>query len=348
MRYKSAHALMALALSAFAALSSAQARQQGQQSQEPQQQQDEKVIEDFVTTRGVSFDTPKTSKPKASTQPQRRNSAGGSTASKSSGGSSASTKKGATTPGTKKGSAQAGSADVTVQGGAAVDGGGSDGGAVADGAKILDASTPGPIALGYTVYMKDAEGALFAVDPSREYRTGDHVALTLETNTDGYLYIFDAENGKDAMMLYPNVLLDGGSNAIGAHVRETYPTDVGDAFVLTPPAATEHLYIVVSREPLAGVPTGEALAKFCAERRGECYWRPTAEQWARIVAGAGARGIVEAKSAQIAQADTHPVATGSLARGIKIKRTEPSPSVVRVSDSPAAKMLVTKIEIKHK
>jgi Domain of unknown function (DUF4384) len=341
MRYKSAHALAALALATLAALSSAQARQQ------PEQQQDEKVIDDFVTTRGVVFDTAKPTKPKPSTQPQRRNSAGGATASsKGSVGAVSSTKKGTTTTtGQKKGAVQSNSVEVASDGPADS---GSDGGTVADGAKILNASTPGPIALGYTIYMKDEQGALFRIDPSREYRTGDNIALELETNTDGYLYIFDAENGKNPLMLYPNVQLDAGSNAVGAHVRETYPADAAVAFTLTPPAATEHIYVVISREPLAGVPTGEALATYCAKSGEDCYWRPTTAQWARIVAGAADRHVTEAKSTQLAQADTRPVAPVALARGIKIKKTEPKPSVVRVNDSPAAKMLVTKIEIAHK
>jgi hypothetical protein len=204
------------------------------------------------------------------------------------------------------------------------------------------------MALGYTLYLKDATGALFPVEPSRSYKSGDRIALVLETNTDGYLYVFNAENGRNALMLYPHVQLDGGANAVSAHVRETYPADLDLAFEFDERPATEHLYVVVSREPLAGVPAGAALAKYCAKAGDECYWRPGAELWARIAAAASDRRVVEAKSAQVAQAGARPVAPGTLSRGIKIKKDEPKPSVVRVSDSPASKMLVTKIELVHK
>jgi hypothetical protein len=96
------------------------------------------------------------------------------------------------------------------------------------------------------------------------------------------------------------------------------------------------------------VPTGEALVKFCAKVSGDCEWEPTRAQWAEITAGAADRRVVEAKGRQIAQLDAQPVPPGALSRGIKLKREEPKPSVVRVSDSPAAKMLVTKIELVHK
>jgi hypothetical protein len=172
----------------------------------------------------------------------------------------------------------------------------------ADGAQFIKASsTIRSLALGYTIYMKDASGALLPAQASRSYKTGDRIAIVLETNMDGYLYVFDAENGKNPVMLYPSMQLNGGSNDVRAHVRETYPSDMDLAFEFVDPPATEHLYVVVSREPLAGVPSGDALEKFCAKMRDDCQWRPTAAQWARISAAALDRRIIEA-STQIAQA----------------------------------------------
>lgn len=339
MRFKSATMLAALALLTLAP-THAQARQQSQK----EDQKDEKVIEDFVTTRGVSFDTPaKTTGAKQGT-PSRRRQGSGSTA-KSSGASSsgsvASTKKN----GAKQGTASANSLEV-AEGGETPEP--SSGGSTADGAQFIKASAMmRSLALGYTIYVKDATGALLPVPLSKSYKSGDRIAIVLETNADGYLYVFDAENGKNPQMLYPNVQLNHGGNEVRAHVRETYPADLDLAFEFDATPATEHLFIVVSREPLAGVPTGDALEKFCAKNREDCYWRPTAAQWTRISAAASDRGIVEAKNTQIAQANVEPVMPAALQRGIKLKKEEPAPSIVRVSDSPAAKMLVTKIELVH-
>ncbi|MFL6282389.1 MAG: DUF4384 domain-containing protein [Pyrinomonadaceae bacterium] len=335
MRFKSAILLAALALLTLAA-AHAQTQQQGQKD-EPQQK-DEKVIDDFVTTRGIIFDAPAPAKPKQSTR--RRPGSG-----------VASTKK-STPGGAKQGGATAGAVDAARQPAPSTtptDATEPSSGA-ADGAQFVKASSNASrsLALGYTIYMKDASGALLPAQASRSYRTGDRIAIVLETNMDGYLYVFDAENGKNPVMLYPSVQLNGGSNEVRAHVRETYPSDLDLAFEFVDPPATEHLYVVVSREPLAGVPSGDALEKFCAKSRDDCQWRPTAAQWARISAAALDRRIVEARSTQIAQADTQPVMPSMLQRGIKLKKEEPAPSIVRVSDSPAARMLVTKIELAHK
>jgi hypothetical protein len=336
MRFKSATLLAAFALLTLAA-AHAQTQQQGQN--EPQQK-DEKVIEDFVTTRGIIFDAPAPAKPKTSTR--RRPSSG-----------VASTKK-STPGGAKQGSGGAvGAVDVAQQHNDPAEttpAPTEPASGAADGAQFIKASSSAPrsLALGYTIYMKDASGALLPAQASRSYKTGDRIAIVLETNMDGYLYVFDAENGKNPVMLYPSLQLNGGSNDVRAHVRETYPSDMDLAFEFVDPPATEHLYVVVSREPLAGVPSGDALEKFCAKNRDDCQWRPSAAQWARISAAALDRRIIEARSTQIAQADTQPVMPAMLQRGIKLKKEEPAPSIVRVSDSPAARMLVTKIELAHK
>ena len=325
MRFKSIAILAALSLLTLAA----HARQQ-------QDKKEDKVIDDFVTTRGVIFETVK---PAAKPNTRRRPSSGVALTKKPSSG------------GVKQGGGAVGSTDVAQQnsGTAATPAGGMGTGAgLGDGVQIIKVGTLPSLALGYTVYMKDSTGALMAVPSSKSYKTGDRIAIVLETNADGYLYVFDAENGKNPVMLYPSVQLNGGANDVRAHVRETYPSDLDLAFEFVDPPATEHVFIVVSREPLAGVPTGDALEKFCAKNRDDCQWRPTAAQWARISAAALDRRVVEARSAQIAQADAQPIMPAMLQRGIKLKREEPAPAIVRVSDSPAAKMLVTKIELAHK
>jgi hypothetical protein len=336
MRFKSATLLAALALLTLAA---AHAQTQQQEQKNEPQQKEEKVIEDFVTTRGIIFDAPAPAKQKPSTR-------------RKPGSGVASTKK-STPGGAKQGGGAVGAADVAQQKNAPAEAPTAStepASGAADGAQFIKASSSAPrsLALGYTIYMKDASGALLPAQASRSYKTGDRIAIVLETNMDGYLYVFDAENGKNPVMLYPSMQLNGGANDVRAHVRETYPSDIDLAFEFVDPPATEHLYVVVSREPLAGVPSGDALEKFCAKMRDDCQWRPTAAQWARIAAAALDRRIIEARSTQIAQAETQPVMPAMLQRGIKLKKEEPAPSVIRVSDSPTARMLVTKIELAHK
>ena len=322
-------------------------------AQEPQQ--DQKVIDDFVTTRGVSFE------PEKKTQPQRpaggssagtthKNSAGTAPAKKNSatGTQSASTKKGDTSSG--KGATSTGKgAGAPLAGDGPNIVGDRNNAASANGAQVINAALR-PIGLGYTVFMKDQAGGLLAVDPAREYKSGDRIAIALEPNTEGYIYIFNAENDREPMMLFPNVQLDGGANEARAHVRETYPADVNFSFEFDQNAAIEHVYVIISRAPLEGVPTGDALADFCGKKRDDCYWKPTPELWARIKSGASGGGrVIEAKNAPLlAQAKPQPVPSSSLQRGIKIKKDEPAPAIVRVNDSAESSTLVTVIKLVHK
>jgi hypothetical protein len=148
-------------------------------------------------------------------------------------------------------------------------------------------------------------------------------------------------------MLFPNALLDGGANAAHAHVRETYPADTKYAFEFDNNTGIEDVYVVVSRRPLEGVPTGDALLAAC-KNCDEYGWRPTAAQWQRIKAGATDQHVIEAKNTQLAQLQAQPVQPASIQRGIKIKRDDPAPAVVRVAGSPDADALVTVIKLVHK
>jgi hypothetical protein len=326
------------------------------------QQKDQQVIDDFVTTRGVSFDDPgkTTQTQKHSTQsaaPHRNNS---SASSKSPGantpsGSVASNKSPSGKSNTaakspKSEAAQTGkSPEVTAQAG---------GESTNDtGVQTLNASAnvggpPRPIALGYTILMKDGAGNLMLVDQSHEFKTGDRLAVALETNADGYLYMFSATDGKNPELLFPNVQIDEGGNALQAHARATFPTgaDADKPYFIniTDPAAIEHLFIVFSRQPLAGVPTGEALVKFCGKNLEDCSWKPTAAQWERITAAAKDRGVTEAKNMQLAQAGPQPVMPNTLQRGLKVKRDDPKPAVVRVNDSANSNVLISEIVLVHK
>src|SRR3981189_2241074 len=46
------------------------------------------------------------------------------------------------------------------------------------------------IGLGLTLFSRDSNGLAVRVDPNRIFHRGDRVRVLLETNSDGYLYIF--------------------------------------------------------------------------------------------------------------------------------------------------------------
>ncbi|HVF45230.1 MAG TPA: DUF4384 domain-containing protein [Pyrinomonadaceae bacterium] len=340
MSYKSATMLAALALFSLApALAQTGQQQQGQKQEQKQGQTEEQIIEGFVTTRGFGIvDVKPAAKPKPTPRTRRKPPA-----------VAKNNKKKTTTPnGVGQGDGAA-SPDVAGQNDApsVQTADGEDAVTTPGGAKIVNASAM-PLQVGYTVYMKDSTNMLLPVPASKSFRAKDRIAITVETNADGYLYVFDAENGKDPVLIYPDARIDGGRNEMRAHVRETYPAELDDAFEFDATPAVEHLFIIVSRKPLADVPTGAALAKFCAKSPEPCEWRPTAEQWARIAAASLDSNVREARSRLLSQAKIEPVMPEMIARGIRVKKQAAPPAVVRVADTPGAKMLVTKIELLHK
>lgn len=202
-----------------------------------------------------------------------------------------------------------------------------------------------PIGLGYTIFKLNRDtDELVAVGPNYVFKAGDDLRLALETNADGYLYIFNTENNSKPDMLYPNVTLDNGRNEISAHTRELYPAE--QSFEIEGTQAVEHLHVIFSRTPLPDVPTGEALQKLCAANIGDCDWYPSSAQWEKIKSLAAGTQVVEGKNSEMARVEIR-VPNNSLTRRIRLKPKAPDPAVVRMSASATADVLLTTIEIIH-
>lgn len=322
---------LTLALALLAA-----AHPHAQEGRQPPQD-DQKVIEDFVNTRGVVFERPGRKKPTPKQQaPQARPGRKGA--------ASAASKKG-------KGARPAAADKTTTAAGAASPQtpAGADESAAFKNTSATAAAAPGPpkpIGLGYTLFMSDEDANAVVVDAAREFKAGDQIRLLLETNTDGFLYIFHTEDGRSPQMLFPHAALERGRNNVAAHSREFFPADPSYGFVFDERPAAERLYVVVSRKALAGVPVGEELLKFCGGEREDCYWKPSAPEWERIKAGGGGARSVEAKNWQLAGRRTAAPAAGT--RGVRLKKGEPAPAVVRMGDRPETDVLVTTIDLVHK
>ena len=207
------------------------------------------------------------------------------------------------------------------------------------------------IGLGYTLFMRDASGKAVRVEPAREFHNGDRVRITLEPNVDGYLYVFDAEGDGPPVMIYPDARLDGGDNAIDAHVPMEVPSsEEADErlrwFTFFGNAGTERLYVVVTREPLRSVPTGNDLVSFCSANKDKCPWHPSPEVWAQIQTATKAEvKVVASKAFGQSQTEKEKVAT---TRGLGLDQSAPQPSVIRMNASTNAPLLVTVLDLVHK
>ncbi len=207
------------------------------------------------------------------------------------------------------------------------------------------------IGLGYTIFMREPSGRALRVEPTREFRKGDRVRLALEPNVDGYLYIFGSENGAAPRMIFPDWHLDGGENWIEAHVPIELPSSEEAEehlrwLVFEGDPATDRIYVVVTREPLTGVPTAEELVAFCGLNKDKCPWQPPAEVWSEIEKATKAQ-VKVATTQNFGQAQTEREKV-AMTRGLGLDKSMPQPSVIRINASTNEPMLVTVLDLVYK
>lgn len=219
-------------------------------------------------------------------------------------------------------------------------------------AKSNSNKAPQPaIALGYTMFMRDVNGRAVRIDPTREFHNGDRIRISLEPNIDGYLYVFHTEGEGQPEMIFPDARLEGGENWVEAHVPIDVPSTVETDerlkwFQFYGNPATEHLFVVLTREPLADVPMAETLVKLCSTNKDSCPWHPSVDVWTQIQQASKANvKVVASNTAGQPQTEQEQVAS---TRGLGLDQTAPQPSVIRMSASTSAPVLVTMLDLVHK
>jgi hypothetical protein len=223
-------------------------------------------------------------------------------------------------------------------------------GVVAPGGKA--ASKPAGIGLGYTLFMRDEAGGAVRVSPAREFKSGESIRLLVESNTDGYLYVFNAEGDATPQLIFPDARLNRGDNRIGAHVPYEIPSS-GEAderlrwFVFNDAPASERVYVVVARRPLEGVPAGEELVRLCAESGQACAWKPTGEQWAALKTANARDQIAFSRLKDEGRAQTS-AEREAATRGLGLRADAPLPSVIYIIASSNANVLVATVDLIHR
>jgi hypothetical protein len=199
--------------------------------------------------------------------------------------------------------------------------------------------------------MRNADGLSVRVDPAREFRQGDRVRLLLESNVDGYLYVFNTTDDGPSVLIYPDADLDEGGNYIEAHVPVEIPSSVATEerlkwFRFDAEPGVERLYLVFSRTPLADIPLEDELLSFCRAKSGNCPIRPNADLWAQVQKDSGVQ-IKRDKTQSFGAVQTTNEHDAT-ARGIGLNRTDPEPSLVMMTASSEKDTLVTTLEMVHK
>jgi hypothetical protein len=213
-------------------------------------------------------------------------------------------------------------------------------------------SKPRPLGLGYTFFTLGDNGLAVRTDSSRQFRTGEAIRIALETNTDGYLYIFHTENDGEPSMIFPDTRLGAGINLVKAHVPFEIPSSQGATdemrwFVFKDPPAAERLYVVLTRQPLAGVPTGAALADYCFDAQHTCPWRPETAVWPELKGAQEREQVAVSKVKDQGRTQTSDEREATT-RGLGLAAGAPQPSIIRMTATSDSKMLVTAIDLIHK
>jgi Domain of unknown function (DUF4384) len=208
-----------------------------------------------------------------------------------------------------------------------------------------------PLALGYTLYQKGSDGEPARVNPDQVFHSGTALRLTIEPNFDGYLYMFHTADDGPPKMLYPNSRLSRGDNRVSAHrlyeVPSSLEKDEEDQWlVIYGKPAVERLFLIVTREPLPGVPTGEMLLAYCRDMPNDCPpWQPPQYVWQPLVAKQKwpARASSVAEYGQKLNEDE----IAALKRDIGLKSKSPGPSVVMMHKTADVDTLTAVVKLVH-
>ena len=206
------------------------------------------------------------------------------------------------------------------------------------------------IGLGLTLFMRDSNGLALRTDPNHVFRRGDRVRILLETNSDGYLYIFNTTNDGQPVMIYPDAELDEGGNYIQSHVPFEIPSSLAAEerlrwFAFDETGGTERVFFVFTREPLQGIPIEDELIALCRDSKESCPVKPGSELWAGIQKQMQEPlKLHKTESYGGAETDTEQQAT---TRGIGLAKSDPEPSLVMMASSPRSTLVAT-LDLIHK
>jgi uncharacterized protein DUF4384 len=206
------------------------------------------------------------------------------------------------------------------------------------------------LGIGLTLFMRDSNGLAVRTDPDHVFQKGDRVRVLLETNTDGYLYIFNTTNNGPATMIYPHADLDEGGNYLQAHVPFEIPSSTASEerlrwFAFDEVAGSEQLFFVFSREPLKDIPLEDELLAFCRDSKDKCPIKPSTETWEGLQAQMQ-EPLKTDKTQAFGKTET-PAEQAATSRGLGLAKDDPQPSLVMMA-STARPTLITALELIHK
>jgi hypothetical protein len=206
------------------------------------------------------------------------------------------------------------------------------------------------LGLGLTLFMRDANGLAVRTDPDHVFQKGDRVRVLLETNTDGFLYIFNTTNDGPPVMIYPDADLDEAGNYLQSHVPFEIPSSLSAEerlrwFAFDEAAGNERLFFVFTKEPLSGLPIEDDLLALCRDSKSSCPVKPAADIWAKVQAQLK-QPLQTNTDTQAGQTQTT-TEQQATTRGLGLAKDDPQPSMIMMASSKTS-TLVTTLDLIHK
>ena len=105
------------------------------------------------------------------------------------------------------------------------------------------------LGLRYNVVLVDKQSGKISapLDPKRDFGLGECVALQVEANRSGYLYVLEQASSGRWIPLFPSPKLPNASNIVPSRGSLIVPE--GGCFRIKPPNGEEKVFVVLSRRP---------------------------------------------------------------------------------------------------
>lgn len=108
-----------------------------------------------------------------------------------------------------------------------------------------------PFGLRYTLLARQSDGGYTEVLPETVFHSGDKVKLSVMANQPGYLYIIEQGSSGSWIPLFPEQNAAPDSNRVEAGRVYLVPNASDESFQFNQQPGKEHLFILLSREPVA-------------------------------------------------------------------------------------------------
>lgn len=187
------------------------------------------------------------------------------------------------------------------------------------------------LGIGYTLFKKNADGEFVRVGLKEVFKSGDSVRLLVETNLDGYLYIFSREDGQPPLLLYPNSQVQNGKNFVPAHQAFWLPEEGEIEFdSIKNGPAQETLTLVFSEKLLPNLSPSNSL-------------EGTPIDLTQYNEVARATEVQQVGNLKIGLRLTAEEGT----RKVRIRKTAPSPAYILVNRDAGESRIVANIQLTH-